>query len=133
VLTKGAQRGYPGIFFMVQVAWAEDARHAAQPTFLPLGGLGQNDTAVPTALAWRKERDAARALAGALATLAPLAVEALRLQELDAPPALRDFHAEVRRHFPPWGEGDGMIGDQAGRLMDAFQERVYAPLAAVPA
>ena len=43
--------GYIGCLNMVQVGYAEEAKRAAQRTFLPGsegGGFGQNDTAPPT-------------------------------------------------------------------------------------
>ena len=81
---------------------------------------------MPTALAWKKERDAGRALAGALATLAPLALEALRLQEIPAPPALEAFHGEARRAFPEPEARGGTLGEYGAALLEAFQTRIYA-------
>jgi histidine ammonia-lyase len=115
-----------GGFYMVMVAWAEDARTAAQRTLIPLGGIGQNDTAAPTFFAWRKEREAGLCLEAALAILAALASDELGRSNRDAPPALAHFLAGVRKLFPP--EGDRWARGQDGaRLHTAFTERVFSP------
>jgi histidine ammonia-lyase len=111
---------------MVQVAWAEDARAAAQPTFLPLGGYGQNDTASPSFLAWSKEARAAACLEAALAVLAVVASQTLFLQDLDAPPALAGVVDGVRAHFPPVEEWRP-LGPDCGRVAAAFSERSLTP------
>jgi histidine ammonia-lyase len=118
-------------FYMVMVGWAEDARTAAQRTLLPLGGIGQNDTAAPTFFAWRKEREAGHCLDAALAVLAALASDELARSGRDAPPALEPFLAGVRDLFPsvdghPWARGR-----DAERLHSAFSARVFDPRAEV--
>jgi histidine ammonia-lyase len=114
-----------GGFYMVTVAWAEEARAAAQRTLIPLGGIGQNDTASPTFLAWRKEREAGYCLEAALAIIAALASDQLAREGRGAPTALAPFLEEVRALFPP--EGDRWDrGADAGRLHEAFAKRVFA-------
>jgi histidine ammonia-lyase len=66
--------GYIGCLNMVQVGFAEEAKRAAQRTFLPGsegGGFGQNDTAPPTFIAWRAQEQAVSldAALGALAVM----------------------------------------------------------------
>ncbi|MDQ3994484.1 MAG: aromatic amino acid ammonia-lyase, partial [Actinomycetota bacterium] len=116
-----------GGFYMVMVGWAEDARTAAQRTLLPLGGIGQNDTAAPTFFAWRKEREAGYCLEAALAGLAALAVDELARTERGAPPALSHFHEGVLELFPV-NEERWARGEDAARLHEAFTARVFNPL-----
>jgi histidine ammonia-lyase len=111
---------------MVQVGWVDDARTAAQPTFLPLGGFGQNDTASPTFAAWGKEERVAACLEASLAVLAALASQALHLRALDPPPALTGLLAAVRAAFPPvvdWRP----LGQDCERLASSFSARSFSP------
>jgi histidine ammonia-lyase len=116
-----------GGFYMVMVGWAEDARTAAQRTLLPLGGIGQNDTAAPTFFAWRKEREAGYCLEAALAGLAALAVDELGRTERGTPPALSHFHEGVLELFPV-NEERWARGEDAARLHEGFTARVFNPL-----
>lgn len=111
---------------MVQVAWAEDARAAAQPTFLPLGGFGQNDTPSPTFPAWNKERRAATCLESALAVLAVVASQTLHVHGLETAPGLTGLLGDVRRLFPPVDEWRP-LGPDCGRVAAAFGERSLTP------
>jgi histidine ammonia-lyase len=119
-------------FYMVMVGWAEDARTAAQRTLLPLGGIGQNDTASPTFLAWRKEGEAGYCLEAALAGLAALASDELARSGRGPPAALASFLEHVRELFPTEGEPWARSGD-AARLHSAFTARVFDPNADVAA
>ena len=122
VIEQGTYGAVMGGFYMVAVAWAEDARAAAHRTLIPLGGLGQNDTAAPAFLAWRKEREAAYALEGALTVLAAVASDELARAGRRAPPALADFLGEVRESFPASDERWAR-GDDAARLHECFTAR----------
>ena len=115
-----------GGFYMVMVGWAEDARTVAQRTLIPLGGIGQNDTAAPTFFAWRKEREAGYCLEAALAVLAALASDELARTGRGAPPALEPFLADVRQLFPIDAERWAR-GGHAEQLHRAFTGRVFAP------
>lgn len=117
-------------FYMVMVGWAEDARAAAQRTLIPLGGIGQNDTAAPTFFAWAREREAGRCLDAGLAIIAALASDELARAGRDAPPAVAAFLADVRRIFPVEGERWERAAD-AERLHEAFTARVFSPDAEV--
>ncbi|MBA2536508.1 MAG: aromatic amino acid lyase [Actinobacteria bacterium] len=117
-----------GGFYMVMVGWAEDARTAAQRTLIPLGGIGQNDTAAPTFFAWRKEAEAGYCLEAALAGLAALAVDELGRSGRGAPPLLTHFHEGVQELFPVTEERWAR-GEDAARLHAAFTERVFNPQA----
>ncbi|MBW3592659.1 MAG: aromatic amino acid ammonia-lyase [Actinobacteria bacterium] len=124
VIEQGSYGGAMGGFYMVMTSWAEDARTAAQRTLIPLGGLGQNDTAAPTFFAWRKEREAGYCLEAALAILAALASDELERAGRPAPAALGDFLTEVRTQFPA-GEERWARGEDAKRLHQAFTARVF--------
>ena len=113
-------------FYMVMVGWAEDARTAAQRTLIPLGGLGQNDTASPTFFAWARERETGRCLDAALAIVAALASDELGRSGRPAPPALEGFLAGVREIFPVEGHRWERAAE-AERLHDAFTARVFSP------
>lgn len=118
---------YVGCLGFVSADFAEQARGAARRTFLPGsegGGFGQNDLAVPTAAAWRKEREAARCLEANLAILAAVSSQALYVTDRHATPALADFLNEVRDHFPPM-EDQRAPGPDAGALADHFRRRIY--------
>ena len=125
VIEQGTYGAAMGGFYMVMVGWAEDARIAAQPTLIPLGGLGQNDTAAPTFSAWRKEREAGYCLEASLAILAALASDELARAGRGAPPALEDFLGRVRELFPVDVEERWARGEDAARLHRAFTARVF--------
>ncbi|MGH3004506.1 MAG: aromatic amino acid lyase [Gaiellaceae bacterium] len=114
---------------MVEVGWAEEARHAAQRTLLPRGGFGQNDVGAPSFLAWGRERAAGAALDAALAVLSVTASQALWVGEEEPAPPLAGFLAGVRELFPPASE-IRPYGDELGRLADAFTTRIFGHLPA---
>jgi histidine ammonia-lyase len=104
---------------MVQAAWAEDARSSAQPTILPLGGLGQNDTPAPSFFAWEKARRVASCLDASLATLAVVASNSLHARGRAAPPALAGLLDDVRACVPVLDE-PRPLGDELARLTSAL-------------
>ncbi len=121
--------GYIGCLCFTAADYADQARSAAQRTFLPAsegGGFGQNDVAVPTFAAWRKEAESGRCLDANLAILAAIASQALFITERDAPLSLRPLLATVRAAFPPV-VAPIAPGPPAGQLAEAFTSRVYAP------
>jgi histidine ammonia-lyase len=59
--------------YMTQTGWAEEARQAAQPTLISLGGVGPTEASSPGLLAWRLANEAGGALDVCLATLAIVA------------------------------------------------------------
>ena len=126
LLVRPGTRGYAGILLMPIVGYAEEARAAAQATILPRGGYPQNDVTAPSFLAWEREEAAAAALEACLAILAACASQALCASDRDSPPPLRDFLAEIRELFPPVDD-PRTLGPEAGRLVAAFRERVFAP------
>jgi histidine ammonia-lyase len=99
-----APGAYIGTLGFTAVAYAEQARQAAQRTFLPGsegGGFGQNDVPAPSFFAWRKEAETGRCLDAALAILAAVASQALHITGNPVPPALTSLLEEVRALMPP--------------------------------
>jgi histidine ammonia-lyase len=83
----------------------EQAREAARRTLLPAseggGYAGQNDVAVPTFLAYQRERRAAECLDASLAILAVVSSEILHLGERSPAAGLEGLLAGVRALSPP--------------------------------
>jgi histidine ammonia-lyase len=123
-MEQGEIPGLP-IGYMVQSAWAEDARAAAQTTLMGLGGLGQNDTPAPTAFAWAKAQRVADRFERALTVLAAVASEQLDQERRPAPPTLDAFLAEVRARFPARLDRAGQ-SEAAAALHDYFTACTYS-------
>jgi histidine ammonia-lyase len=122
-----AGEGHIGCLNMALVGYAEEAKRAAQRTFLPGsegGGFGQNDTAPPTFIAWRGQEQAAYCLDAALAVLAVVASQAFFVTERSAPPALSELLGEIRAHVPPVTAPRAM-GPEVEKLFNLFRARVY--------
>jgi histidine ammonia-lyase len=113
------------ILYMVQTWWAEEARTAAQPTLIPLGGYGQNDTCAPSFFAWRRQEQVGRCLDAAMAIVSAIASQALSDAGREPPPALTELLTEVRSRFPVVTESHP-LGEEAGRLAAWFTERALA-------
>jgi histidine ammonia-lyase len=113
------------ILYMVQTWWAEEARAAAQPTLIPLGGYGQNDTCAPSFFAWRRQEQVGRCLDAALAIVAAISSQALSEGGRSAPPALAGLLEDVRARFPVVTEAHP-LGEEAGRLADWFTDCALA-------
>ncbi|HEX9449580.1 MAG TPA: aromatic amino acid lyase, partial [Dongiaceae bacterium] len=123
----GPEEGYIGILGFVQVGYAEQARRAAQRTFLPgseAGGFGQNDVAPLTGLAWRAQEEAGRCLDAALTMLAVVASQAFHVTNRQAPPALRALLDIVRAIFPPVADAR-IYADQLMALAAHFRDQIY--------
>jgi histidine ammonia-lyase len=99
-LTPGAA----GLGFLA-ASFNEQAREAARRTLLPAseggGYAGQNDVAVPTFLAYQRERRAAECLDASLAILAVVSSEILHLGERSPAAGLEGLLAGVRALSPP--------------------------------
>lgn len=124
--------GYLGCLGFTAAGYAEQARQAAQRTFLPGsegGGFGQNDVALPTFPAWRKEAEAGRCLEASLAILAVIASQALYITKRAPPPRLAPLVEEVRRLVPPVSARRA-LGPDAEDLQMAFTAKVFAGIAA---
>jgi histidine ammonia-lyase len=123
-----ANGAYVGCLGFVSADYVEQARHAAQRTFLPGsdgGGFGQNDLAVPAFAAWRKAEESGRCLDANLAILAAVASQAFYVTHRSPAPALEPFLAEVRGVFAPL-ESPRAPGPDAGALAKYFTRSVYA-------
>jgi histidine ammonia-lyase len=122
-------RGNVGYIPMAANAFIEQAKSAAQRTFIPANDStanGQDDVATPCFLAWSKEARAARCLDASLAMLAVVASQALFVTDRAAPPALRDFMELIRSHVAPVVE-DRILGPELNALTDAITARIFAP------
>lgn len=128
LLGEGA---YMGCLGMTAVALAEQARSAAQRTFLPGsegGGFGQNDVAVPTFMAWRKEAEAGRCLDAALAVLASVASQAFEATRRTPPARLGPLLEDLRTILPPVREPRA-LGPEAERLQTHFTAKIFEAVA----
>jgi len=115
-------------FDRVQVQWGEEARAAAQPTFIPMsegGGSPQDDTPCPTHLAYGKELRVSECLDACLAMLAITASQALHVAGREPAPPLRSLLAEVRALFPPVDSLRDQ-GAEAELVWRAFAEKALA-------
>lgn len=122
-------QGYLGVLGFVQVGYAEQARRAAQRTFLPGsegGGFGQNDVAPLTGLAWMGQEETGRCLEAALAMLGAIASQAFHVTGRDAPPALAPLLAEIRDCFPPL-DAPRAYAPGLAALAEKFRREIYAP------
>jgi histidine ammonia-lyase len=118
---------YIGTLGFVTVGYCEQAKRAAQRTFLPGsedGGFGQNDVAPPTFLAWRGQEEAGQCLEACLAVLAAVASQAFHVTGREAPPALQALLAAVREDFPPVVDQRAFAEDLT-KLSARFRGRVY--------
>jgi histidine ammonia-lyase len=109
---------------MVQAGWAEQARALAQPSTLALGAFGQNDVPAMSFVAWRKAAAIGRCLDAALAGLAVLVSEALRLNEREPPPALAGLLVQVRETVPRI-DGSRRPGADCEALAKSFAHQVF--------
>ena len=118
--------GYLGTLGFAVVGYGEAARRAAQAVFLPgseSGGFVQNDTAVPTTLAWEGQDMAGRLLDRALGAVAVVALQALRITGREAPPDLAEQAAAWSAAEPRLpGVGPGARADAVARVL---QDGVY--------
>lgn len=121
-------QAYLGVLGFVQVGYAEQARRAAQRTFLPGsegGGFGQNDVAPLTGLAWVGQEETGRCLDAALAMLGAVASQAFHVTRRAAPPALSDLLAEIRDAFPPL-TAPRIYAPGLAALAEKFRREIYA-------
>jgi histidine ammonia-lyase len=119
--------GYLGTLGFVTVGYCEQAKRAAQRTFLPGsedGGFGQNDVAPPTFLAWRGQEEAGRCLEACLAVLSAVASQAFHVTGRAPPPPLAPLLEAVRADFPPV-TGSRVFVEDLTRLSARFRARVY--------
>lgn len=126
LLTGAGDDRYLGTTPMVAVGWGEQARRAAQRSFLPgpeSGGFGQNDVATNAVPAWRAQAEAGRCLDACLAILAVLASQALHVTGRSAPPALATLLEAVREASPPIEQRTAM-GGRLGAVAELFGGRV---------
>lgn len=123
-----AGEGYIGCLGFTALSYAEQARQAAQRSFLPGsegGGFSQNDVAVPSFLAWRKEAEAGRCLDACLAILAAVASQAFFVTQKELPARLVPFLEMVRAQVPPLTSARP-LGPEVGALSEQVTAMVFA-------
>jgi histidine ammonia-lyase len=106
--------------YMTQTGWAEEARQAAQPTLISLGGVGPTEASSPGLLAWRLANEAGGALDVCLATLAIVAGHTIEQAGRRAPRRLADLLDLVLTSLPPGSDDPGAQAVGLARLRDAF-------------
>jgi histidine ammonia-lyase len=110
---------------MTALGWAEEARLAAAPTFISLGGSAPSDTSSPALLAWRRAEETGACLQGVLAVLGVLAGHTLAAQDRVAPPPLRPRWEEIMARFPPGVPAAGYAPALAA-VADGVERRVHS-------
>jgi histidine ammonia-lyase len=124
---QAADEAYIGIVGFVQVGYAEQAKRAAQRTFLPgseAGGFGQNDVAPLTGLAWKAQEEVGACLEAALAMLGAVASQALHMTGRAATPALASTLETIRAAFPPMTAAR-IFGPDLKALADSYRAEIY--------
>jgi histidine ammonia-lyase len=118
---------YLGCLPMAIVGYEEEARLLAQPTLLPgseSGGFGADDVASPVFLAWKKFDRVGGLLEQSLATLAPIAMRALRITKRRVPHRLVELSKTIAERFPD-NSTTVPFGADIGKLAEAFRTRIY--------
>ena len=124
---KGKGDGYLGSLAFASAGFTEQARLAAQRTFLPgmeSGGYGQNDVPVPYFFSWRHDIEAGRAFVNTLALLAAISSQAFYVTDRKPPKKLAGFVEEIRAAFP-LVDDPRVLGPDAEALADRFDDRIY--------
>jgi histidine ammonia-lyase len=126
----GLQDGlsYLGCLPMAIAGYAGDCRALTQATLLPgseSGGFGQDDVASPVFAAWSKQERAGELLEQSVASLAPIALRALRITGRPVPDALKPLAAQTAEAFPDDGH-PGAFGPQCARLATMIRKRIYS-------
>lgn len=111
------------LLYMTETGWAEEARHAAAPTLISLGGSGQTDTSSPDLFAWRLACEAGGAVEVSLATLAVVAAHAISKSGRRPPPNLSALFDQVLASFPVDSE-PAQFGGGLTSVTAAFRGRV---------
>ncbi len=118
---------YLGCLPMAIVGYEEEARMWATPTLLPgseSGGFGQDDVASPVFLAWRKFDHVGKLLDQSLASLAPIALRALKVSNRPVPPKLDQLAKLVAEKFPE-ASTEIPFGLDINSLAESFRGRIY--------
>lgn len=119
--------GSLGYIPMASTGYLEQAKNAAQRTFIPgteSAGAGQDDVAATAFLAWAKEDRAARCLDACLATLSVVASQAFHVTGRNPPPALTELVDEIRSCVRPVEE-DRVLGPDMHRLAQAYTSKAF--------
>lgn len=118
---------YLGCIPMAIVGYEEEMRMLASPTLLPgseSGGFGQDDVASPVFMAWQKHDRSSVLFEQCLASLAPVALRALKVTGRSVPIKLQTLAQEIETCFPD-DFTDRAMGFDIARLALSFRERIY--------
>ncbi len=121
--------GSLGYVPMASTGYLEQAKNAAQTTFIPgteSAGAGQDDVAATAFLAWAKEERAGRCLDACLATLSVVASQAFYVTNREPPPALVDLLRDIRTQVRPVEE-DRVLGPEILRLATFYTASAFTP------
>jgi histidine ammonia-lyase len=119
-------RGHIGYVPMVLSGYVEQAKAAAQTSFIPGNDFGgQDDVGVPVFMAWEREQRAGRHLDASLAMLAAVASQALHVTDRPAPAPLAPLLDWVRSHVPPLTV-DRVLGPELRSLADAITAEIFS-------
>jgi histidine ammonia-lyase len=121
--------GSLGYIPMASTGYLEQAKNAAQRTFIPgteSAGAGQDDVAATAFLAWAKEERAGRCVDACLATLSVVASQAFYVTRRTPPPGLVHLLDEIRSHVSPVEE-DRLLGPEIQCLARACTDAAFAP------
>ena len=118
---------YLGCLPMAIVGYEEEMRMLAAPTLLPgseAGAFGQDDVASPVFLAWQKHDRSSVLLEQCLATLAPIALRALKVAARPVPVKLKALAEDIQTCFPD-DATDRAMGFDIAQLAQMFRTRIY--------
>lgn len=117
-----------GLLYHTAFGWAEEARAAAQPSLIGLGGSPQTDTGTPDLLAWRRAREAGEALDATLSVLAVVAAHTIARTERPVPSALQPFAGQILSTFPV-GTSPIDFGSRLAGVRSLIADRIFEELA----
>ena len=121
-------QSYLGCLPMAIVGYEEEMRMLSMPTLLPgseAGAFGQDDVASPVFLAWQKHDRATTLFEQSMATLAPIALRAIKVTGRTIPTKLQVLTDEIVNCFPD-DATDRAMGADIANLEQVLRRKIYA-------
>jgi histidine ammonia-lyase len=121
-------QSYLGCLPMAIVGYEEEMRMLSMPTLLPgseAGAFGQDDVASPVFLAWQKHDRATTLFEQSMATLAPIALRAIKMAGRTIPTKLQVLTDEIVNCFPD-DATDRAMGADIANLAQVLRRQIYA-------
>jgi histidine ammonia-lyase len=118
---------YLGCLPMAIVGYEEEMRMLSMPTLLPgseAGAFGQDDVASPVFLAWQKHDRATVLFEQCLATLAPIALRALKVTNRTIPTKLKTVAKDIDSCFPD-DSTERAMGFDIASLAQMLRQKIY--------